>query len=34
MPDYVIDLLFWIAVFVALFFVVRFVQARKNNKDD
>jgi len=34
MPDYVIDLLFWIAVFVALFFVIRFIQARKKDKED
>jgi len=34
MPEYVVDLLFWIAVFVALFFIVRFVQNRKKNKDE
>jgi len=34
MPDYIVDLLFWIAVFVALFFLVRFIQGRKNNKDE
>jgi len=34
MPEYVVDLLFWIAVFVALFFIVRFVQNRKKDKDE
>lgn len=30
MPTYLIDLLFWIAVFVGLFFLVRFLQSRKD----
>lgn len=34
MPDFVVDLLFWIAVFVALFLVVRYFQARKKDKDE
>lgn len=34
MPDYIVDLLFWIGVFVALFFLLRFVQKRKQDKED
>ncbi len=30
MPDAVIDLLFWIAIFVGLFFGLRWMKARRN----
>ncbi len=33
MPDAFTDLLFWIAIFVALFFFFRYLQKRKNDKD-
>jgi hypothetical protein len=34
MPDYLIDLLFWIGVFAFLFIILRALQARKNKKDN
>ena len=33
MSDATIDLLFWIVVFAALFFLFRWLQARKNRND-
>jgi hypothetical protein len=30
MPDAIIDLLFWIAIFVGLFFGLRWMKARRN----
>ena len=34
MPSALVDLLFWIAVFVVLFFVLRFLQKRKGKDRD
>ncbi len=33
MPSALADLLFWIAAFAALFFLFRYLQKRKNDKD-
>lgn len=33
MPDYISELLFWIAIFVGLFFALRWLQARKLRND-
>ncbi len=33
MPDALTDLLFWIAVFAALFFLIRYLQKKKNDKE-
>lgn len=33
MPDWLADLLFWIVLMVALFFLFRFLQRRKAEKD-
>lgn len=33
MSDALIDLLFWIGIFVVLFFALRWLQARKRRKD-
>lgn len=34
MPHWLIDILFWVVVMVGLFFVLRYLQGRKKDKDE
>jgi len=34
MPVWLADLLFWVGAFIALFFLIRFLQKRKKDRED